>query len=42
MGRLYEKWLVNPLPTGEQLSVPMSAELEYSFKTLDDNSLGTR
>ena len=42
LGRLYEKWLVKPLPTGEQLSVPMSAELEYAFKTLDDNSLGTR
>jgi glutamate/aspartate transport system substrate-binding protein len=42
LARLYAKWLMNPLPTGEQLGVPMSAELEYSFKTLDDSSLGTR
>jgi len=39
---LYEKWLMNRLPTGEQLGVPMSAELEHSFKMLDDSSLGTR
>jgi len=37
---LYQKWLMDPLPTGERLGVPMSAELEYSFKTLDDSSQG--
>ena len=38
---LYEKWLMNRLPTGERLGVPMSVELEYSFRMLDDNSQGT-
>ena len=37
---LYQKWLMDRLPTGERLSVPMSAELEYSFKMLDDSSHG--
>lgn len=38
---LYHKWLIDRLPTGERLGVPMSAELEYSFKQLDDCSRGT-
>lgn len=38
---LYRKWLMDRLPTGERLGVPMSAELEYSFKQLDDCSQGT-
>jgi glutamate/aspartate transport system substrate-binding protein len=38
---LYRKWLIDRLPTGEQLGVPMSAELEYSFRKLDDSSHGT-
>lgn len=33
---LYQKWLMDRLPTGERLGVPMSAELEHSFKMLDD------
>ncbi|WP_428665442.1 amino acid ABC transporter substrate-binding protein [Reyranella sp.] len=38
---LYQKWLMDRLPTGERLGVPMSAELEYSFKRLEDWSQGT-
>jgi glutamate/aspartate transport system substrate-binding protein len=38
---LYHKWLIERLPTGEQLDVPMSAELEYTFKVLDDGNRGT-
>lgn len=38
---LYQKWLMDRLPTGERLGVPMSAELEYSFKKLEDNGHGT-
>jgi glutamate/aspartate transport system substrate-binding protein len=38
---LYQKWLIDRLPTGERLGVPMSAELEYSFRKLDDSSQGT-
>jgi glutamate/aspartate transport system substrate-binding protein len=38
---LYQKWLMDRLPTGEQLGIPMSAELEHSFKMLDDTSEGT-
>jgi glutamate/aspartate transport system substrate-binding protein len=34
---LYQKWLMDRLPTGERLGVPMSAELEHSFKELDDS-----
>jgi len=37
---LYRKWLVDRLPTGEQLGVPMSAELEHAFKRLDDCQQG--
>ena len=37
---LYQKWLMDTLPTGERLGVPMSAELEHSFKRLDDTSQG--
>jgi len=28
LGRLYKQWFMNRLPTGEQLGIPMSAELE--------------
>ena len=38
---LYQKWLMDRLPTGERLGVPMSAELEYSFRKLDDGNPGT-
>jgi glutamate/aspartate transport system substrate-binding protein len=38
---LYQKWLMDRLPTGERLGVPMSAELENSFKMLDESGLGT-
>jgi glutamate/aspartate transport system substrate-binding protein len=38
---LYQKWLMDRLPTGEQLGVPMPAELENSFRMLDGNSLNT-
>ena len=38
---LYQRWLMDRLPTGERLGVPMSAELEYSFRKLDDSSHGT-
>jgi glutamate/aspartate transport system substrate-binding protein len=37
---LYQRWLVDRLPTGEQLAVPMSPELEHSFRMLDDSSQG--
>ena len=33
---LYRKWLMERLPTGERLNIPMSAELEYAFKALDE------
>jgi len=35
---LYQKWLMDRLPTGERLGVPMSVELEDSFKKLSDQS----
>jgi glutamate/aspartate transport system substrate-binding protein len=35
---LYRKWLVDRLPTGERLDVPMSAELAHLFRMLDENS----
>ena len=38
---LYQKWLMDRLPTGERLGVPLSAELEHSFKSLDDSSQST-
>jgi ABC-type amino acid transport substrate-binding protein len=37
---LYQKWLMDRLPTGERLGVPMSPELEHSFRMLDDSSQG--
>ena len=37
---LYQKWLMDRLPTGERLGVPMSSELEHSFRMLDDSSQG--
>src|SRR5471032_1817169 len=33
---LYQKWFVSRLPTGEKLDVAISAQLEESFKVLDD------
>ena len=33
---LYKKWFVYRLPTGEKLSVPISPQLEDSFRLLDD------
>jgi len=36
---LYQKWLVDRLPTGERLGVPLSAELVHSFKMLDERSV---
>ena len=32
---LYEKWFLRRLPTGEQMNVPMSPQLEEAFKALD-------
>lgn len=34
---LYRKWFTARLPTGERLNVPISAQLEDSFKALDDS-----
>jgi glutamate/aspartate transport system substrate-binding protein len=35
---LYNKWFVARLPTGERLNVPISAQLEDAFNTLDDSA----
>jgi glutamate/aspartate transport system substrate-binding protein len=35
---LYQKWFVARLPTGERLNVPISPQLEESFKVLDDSA----
>ncbi len=35
---LYEKWFVSRLPTGEKLNVPISPQLEESFKVLDESA----
>jgi glutamate/aspartate transport system substrate-binding protein len=35
---LYNKWFVNRLPTGERMGVPISAQLEDSFRVLDDSA----
>jgi len=34
---LYNKWFVARLPTGERLGIPISPQLEESFKVLDDS-----
>ena len=34
---LYDKWFVSRLPSGEKLNVPISPQLEESFKVLDDS-----
>ncbi len=34
---LYQKWFVARLPTGERLGVPISPQLEDSFKVLDNS-----
>ena len=39
---LYKKWFVGRLPTGERLNVPISAQLEDSFRVLDESSTGSR
>jgi glutamate/aspartate transport system substrate-binding protein len=38
---LYNKWFVARLPTGERMGVPISPQLEESFKVLDDSAGGT-
>lgn len=38
---LYNKWFVARLPTGERLNVPISPQLEDSFKVLDDSPAGS-
>jgi glutamate/aspartate transport system substrate-binding protein len=38
---LYNKWFVARLPTDERLNVPISPQLEDSFKVLDDSPAGT-
>ena len=35
---LYQKWFVARLPTGERLNVPISPQLEESFKVLDESA----
>jgi glutamate/aspartate transport system substrate-binding protein len=35
---IYSKWFDSPLPNGERLDLPMSPELEESFKVLGDGS----
>jgi glutamate/aspartate transport system substrate-binding protein len=35
---LYEKWFVSRLPSGEKLNVPISPQLEESFKVLDESA----
>ncbi|MBR1217561.1 amino acid ABC transporter substrate-binding protein [Bradyrhizobium sp. U87765 SZCCT0131] len=39
---LYKKWFVARLPTGEKLDVPISAQLEDSFRALDGSAGGAR
>jgi glutamate/aspartate transport system substrate-binding protein len=34
---LYNKWFMARLPTGERLGIPISPQLEESFKVLDDS-----
>src|SRR3954452_1781863 len=38
---LYNKWFVSRLPTGEQLNVAISPQLEEAFKAMDDSPGGT-
>lgn len=38
---LYNKWFVARLPTGERMGVPISAQLEESFRALDDSAGGS-
>jgi glutamate/aspartate transport system substrate-binding protein len=35
---LYHKWFMERLPTGEKLGVPISPQLEESFKVLDEST----
>ena len=39
---LYKKWFVYRLPTGEKLNVPISPQLEDSFRLLDDSPGGDK
>ena len=34
LARLYERWFMRRLPSGERLRLPMSPELETAFKAL--------
>ena len=34
---LYNKWFMARLPTGERLGIPISPQLEESFKVLDES-----
>src|SRR3954452_5897686 len=38
---LYNKWFVSRLPTGEQLNVAISPQLEEAFKAMDDSPGGS-
>lgn len=38
---LYNKWFTARLPTGERMNVPISPQLEESFRVLDDSAGGT-
>jgi glutamate/aspartate transport system substrate-binding protein len=38
---LYNKWFVNRMPTGERMGVPISPQLEESFRVLDDSAGGS-
>jgi glutamate/aspartate transport system substrate-binding protein len=37
---LYDKWFMARLPTGEKLGIPISPQLEESFKVLDESPAG--
>jgi glutamate/aspartate transport system substrate-binding protein len=37
---LYNKWFMARLPTGEKLGIPISPQLEESFKVLDESPAG--
>lgn len=38
---LYNKWFVNRMSTGERMGVPISPQLEESFRVLDDSAGGS-
>jgi glutamate/aspartate transport system substrate-binding protein len=41
IGPLYKKWFDARLPTGDRLGVPMSPQLEDSFRAMDDSPAGS-